>query len=76
MNKDELKKRLEKVKKNIKIAANKVDRDPSKIKLIAVSKNHFSKKIEYFREQGIKIFGENRVQELRKKNNKLDKNEN
>ena len=32
------------------------------------------KKIKFFKEQGIKTFGENRVQELRRKNNKIEKN--
>jgi len=72
MNKNKLNKRLKKVKENIKKACDKSGRDPSEIKIIAVSKNHFAKKIKFFQDKGIEVFGESRVQELRKKNNKLN----
>ena len=72
MNKKELKKRLTVVKNNIKESCEKVGRDPSEITIVAVSKNHFVKKIKFFQKNDIKIFGENRVQELRRKNNKLN----
>jgi len=72
MNKNKLKKRLKKVKSNIKKSCKKVGRDPSEITIVAVSKNHFSKKIKFFQKNNIDIFGENRVQELRRKNNKLN----
>ena len=74
MKRKKLKKRLKEVNNNIKKAAVSADRDPSDIKLVAVGKNHFAKKIDFFKEQGVQLFGENRVQELRKKNNKLDQN--
>ncbi|HKL74999.1 MAG TPA: YggS family pyridoxal phosphate-dependent enzyme [Halanaerobiales bacterium] len=72
MNKNKLKKRLKKVKSNIKKSCKKVGRNPSEITIVAVSKNHFSKKIKFFQKNNIDIFGENRVQELRRKNNKLN----
>ncbi|MGM0436867.1 MAG: YggS family pyridoxal phosphate-dependent enzyme [Bacillota bacterium] len=72
MNKKELKKRLKKVNNNIQESCKKVGRDPSEITIVAVSKNHFTKKIKFFQKNNIEIFGENRVQELRRKNNKLN----
>ncbi|MGM0409933.1 MAG: YggS family pyridoxal phosphate-dependent enzyme [Bacillota bacterium] len=72
MNKNKLNKRLEKVKVNIKEACEKSGRDPSEIKIVAVSKNHFAKKVKFFQNKGIEVFGESRVQELRKKNNKVN----
>ncbi len=72
---EELKNRLQKVKEKITVSANKVNRDPRNIKLLPISKNQSPEKINYFYEQGIETFGENRVQELREKNEKL-KNKN
>ncbi len=63
----QLQKHLLKVKNSIAISAEKVNRDPASICLVAVSKNHKVDKIKYFHKQGIEIFGENRVQELREK---------
>ncbi|MFW5979838.1 MAG: YggS family pyridoxal phosphate-dependent enzyme [Halanaerobiales bacterium] len=74
IDRDKLNKRWKNVKKNIKTSAQKARRDPNEIKLVAVSKNHPVEKIEYFKKQGIKLFGENRVQELRKKNNMAREN--
>lgn len=76
MDKKKLEERLEIVNNNIKKACEKAGRDISEIKLVAVSKNHLARKINFFQEHNIKIFGENRVQELRRKNNKLDSNVN
>ena len=76
MDEKELEKRLKKVKKNIEESCKKVGRDLSEITLVAVSKNHLTKKIEFFQKHNIKIFGENRVQEIRRKNNKLNSNVN
>ena len=72
MNKKKLKNRLEVVKNNIKESCEKSGRNPSDITIVAVSKKHFTKKIKFFQENDIEIFGENRVQELRRKNNKLN----
>lgn len=62
---------LNKVKNNIEKAAEKAGRDPKEIKLLAVSKNQSLQDIKKLNESGIKIFGENRVQELQEKNEKL-----
>jgi len=67
-------KRLENVKNRIKKTAERVNRDPLDIKLIAVSKNHGIEKINYFKKNGIEIFGENRVQELLDKDEELKSN--
>ena len=72
MDEKKLKTRLKTVKNNIKKSCEKVGREPSEITVVAVSKNHFSKKIKFFQKNDIEIFGENRVQELRRKNNKLN----
>ena len=72
MDEKKLKTRLKTVKNNIKKSCEKVGREPSEITIVAVSKNHFSKKIKFFQKNDIEIFGENRVQELRRKNNKLN----
>lgn len=62
-----LAKRVSEIKKRIEIAADKVNREPYDIKLVAVSKTH---PIEIIREGirlGICTFGENKVQEGIKK---------
>ncbi len=62
-----MEKRMEDINNRITRAALKVGRDPGEIKLVAVSKNHPVSRINFFRERGIKVFGENRVQELQDK---------
>lgn len=62
---------LNKVKNNIENAAKKAGRNPGDIKLLAVSKNQSLQDIKNLNEAGVKIFGENRVQELQEKNEKL-----
>lgn len=56
------------VKQRIKLACQRVNRDPSEVKLVAVSKNH---KIDEIKEKIIDqehiILGENRIQEWRSK---------
>lgn len=64
-----LEENLKEVYENIKQSAKSVNRDPSKIKLVAVGKNHRPKKIIEVMKSGHNRFGENRVQEL------LDKHE-
>ncbi|MFO7815364.1 MAG: YggS family pyridoxal phosphate-dependent enzyme [Halanaerobiales bacterium] len=64
-----LKENLNEVHKNIRRSAKSVNRNPSKIKLVAVAKNHPPKKIIEAMKSGHDRFGENRVQEL------LDKHE-
>lgn len=64
-----LEENLNEVYDNIKESAESINRDPSKIKLVAVGKNHPPKKIIEIMKNGHNRFGENRVQEL------LDKHE-
>lgn len=59
----EIGRRYKDVLRRIETAAKKAGRDPSEIKLVAVSKTHPTEMIENAIEAGIKIFGENRVQE-------------
>lgn len=63
---------LKKVQKNIKKSAEKAGRESEKIKLLAVTKNQNLKDIKKLRRTGFNSFGENRVQELNKKNKKLN----
>ncbi|MFW6390016.1 MAG: YggS family pyridoxal phosphate enzyme, partial [Halanaerobiales bacterium] len=72
MNQKAIAERLDDIKNKIKQAAVKSNRDYQDIQLIAVSKNHSYKKINFFKDQGQIIFGESRVQELRKKNEKVN----
>ena len=71
MQKEKLTTNLNQVKKNIKKAAAKAGRDFREIKLLAVSKNQDIESIKILAEAGVKFFGENRVQELEEKNEKL-----
>ncbi|MCR5698391.1 MAG: YggS family pyridoxal phosphate-dependent enzyme [Treponemataceae bacterium] len=63
--------RIEKVQENIENAAVKCGRNSSEIKLMAVSKFHSAEEIEQSYECGLKLFGENRVQEAGEKFPKL-----
>ena len=71
MKKDEIISNLNKVRAEIKKAAAAADRDPKAVKLLAVSKNQNIESIKILNEAGVEFFGENRVQELEDKNNKL-----
>lgn len=71
MQKEKLINNLNKVQKNIKKAAAAANRDPKEVKLLAVSKNQSTEAIKILKEAGIEFFGENRVQELEDKNEKL-----
>lgn len=62
--------RLNYIQERIKVAASKANRKAEDIKLLAVSKNHSIEKIDFFVQHGLKIFGENRVQELKEKYSK------
>nr|WP_199505510.1 MULTISPECIES: YggS family pyridoxal phosphate-dependent enzyme [unclassified Halanaerobium] len=73
MEKEDLISRLNKVKKEIKESAEKAGRKYEEINLIAVSKNHPVESIKVLKNTGVKLFGENRVQELEEKDNKLKK---
>lgn len=62
---------LKKVEKNIEEAALRSGRKRDDITLLAVSKNHSLDDLKILRKAGVKIFGENRVQELQEKDEKL-----
>ena len=63
----ELKTRLENVLNRIKNAANARGRDPETIRLVAVSKTIPTDMVKEAIEAGVKILGENYIQEARKK---------
>lgn len=63
----ELKTRLENVLNRIKKAANARGRDPETIRLVAVSKTIPTDMVKEAIEAGVKILGENYIQEVRKK---------
>ncbi len=67
MNSDLLKRNIDNVLARIETAAQKSGRNPSEIKLIAVTKNIEPETINLATDFGLKDFGENRVQELIKK---------
>lgn len=71
MQKDKLISNLNQVKENIKKAAAAADRDHKEVKLLTVSKNQDIEDIKILNEAGVEFFGENRVQELEEKNDKL-----
>lgn len=58
---------LETINKKIKEAALKVNRDPQEIKLIAVTKTATLEQIKEAINEGVKIIGENKVQEAKGK---------
>ncbi len=62
-----IKERYDKILNNIKSAAEKSNRNPDDIKVIAVSKTHPVDIITESMSAGINIFGENYVQELKEK---------
>ena len=62
-----IKNNLEIINKKIKKAALKVNRNPEEIKLVAVTKTATTEQIEEAINAGVKIIGENRVQDAKKK---------
>lgn len=58
---------LETINKKIKAAALKVNRDPQEIKLVAVTKTATLEQIKEAINEGVKIIGENKVQEATEK---------
>src|SRR6056297_481864 len=62
---------LKRVEKNIEEAALHSGRRKDDITLLAVSKNHSLEDLKILRNAGVKLFGENRVQELQEKDEKL-----
>ena len=55
------------VEARIKAACTRVGRDPSEVRLLPVSKNQSMELVAEAYEAGIRIFGENRVQEAAEK---------
>ncbi len=62
-----LEENLKKVQENIRIACEKAGRDPSEVTLIAVSKTKPVETLKEAYDLGVRVFGENKVQELDKK---------
>ncbi len=62
---------IRKVKETIRKAAEKTKREPSEVKLVAVSKTVDSNKIREAYDAGQNIFGENRIQEAKNKKAEL-----
>ena len=71
MSEENLRENLKKVEKNISEAAERSERKREDITLLAVSKNHSLEDLKVLRRAGVKLFGENRVQELQEKDEKL-----
>lgn len=63
----EIKERLARVIERIHDSASRIERDADTIQLVAVSKSHPVSKIEAAVAAGLKLFGENKIQEARKK---------
>jgi len=63
-----MKKRIEKIHQRIISACRRSGRDPSEVKLIAVSKNFPAETIRQAYQLGLHVFGENRAQEFKEKN--------
>ncbi|HVO75202.1 MAG TPA: YggS family pyridoxal phosphate-dependent enzyme [Ignavibacteriaceae bacterium] len=64
---------LRRVRESIEKKCSEVNRDPSEIAIIAVSKNFSINEINTVFNEGIKNFGENKAQELMQKYNELGK---
>jgi len=62
-----IKESVQKIEKRIKIACERVGRDPGEVFILAASKTRTPEEIREVFEAGIKLFGENRVQEARDK---------
>ena len=60
-----LKENLANVEENIQKACDKAGRDRSEVTLIAVSKTKPVEMLQEIYDEGIRVFGENKVQELR-----------
>lgn len=69
---DELKRRYDAVQAQIAEAAARAGRDPSEVRLIAVSKTHPVEVVQAAVDAGITVFGENKPQELAAKAQEID----
>ncbi len=63
MSDDTIQERLEGIQAKVNAACEKAGRDPSEVRLIAVSKKQSPDKIREATEAGLSVFGENKVQE-------------
>ncbi len=68
--KQEIRERFKQVQKNIVNAAERANRDPQDIKIVAVGKEQPLEKLKLVRELGVYALGESRVQELQEKEEK------
>ena len=66
---------ISEIRKKIAEEAEKVNRDPAKIKLLAATKTVDADTINFAISKGIRLIGENRVQELLEKYDKIDKSD-
>ncbi len=66
-----MKKRIEQIKELMTRSAQRCDRNPDDIRLVAVSKKVSAERVREAIEEGVAIFGENYIQEARKKINSL-----
>lgn len=73
MDYSQIKNNIDDVLNKVNIAAKMFGRDPSQIKVLAATKTVCADKINFACRNGIKIIGENRVQELLEKYDGLDK---
>lgn len=58
---------LEQIQRRIREACTRAGRDPASVELMAVSKNHPPESVRAMADLGVRLFGENRVQEARAK---------
>jgi pyridoxal phosphate enzyme (YggS family) len=63
--------RLAGIRSRIEAAARKVDRSPADVTLVAVSKGQSTERVAWAWEAGLRVFGENRVQEAEEKAREL-----
>ncbi|HEV7700230.1 MAG TPA: YggS family pyridoxal phosphate-dependent enzyme, partial [Pyrinomonadaceae bacterium] len=71
---DAIKSNLHKVRSRVAAAAARVGRDPSGIKLVAVSKTHPTTVLQEAIDAGVTVLGENKVQEAEDKIVELGRN--
>ena len=73
LEKNAIRENIEKIRKNVAVAAAKSGRNPGDIRIVLATKTQPPEKINYAAECGITEIGENRVQELLDKYEKLDR---
>ena len=62
-----LKKNYLEIEEKVKKACKEANRNPDEVEIIAICKRQCIEKVSYVRQLGIKSFGENRVQDAKKK---------